>query len=269
MSPIGTSVAELKGLIKKDVQESKQLQAQIDQLRQDIKDGNLPTEGNVLGHVESESKSMSKELARRIEAIEDKPDKNAMDREYLQALNARQVAWDRQIMQIAQIADLVYEARKRNFRSDGGRDEFLETAQQLPKGGKARGYGTEPKKTSVLEPDAPSLTLKTPAVEHSAQPPPASGSAVHADPDEEPNTGYEHETHGGSDHDDAYDEDAYDGYEYGSRGEDDQEGEEEPEPDKSAWPLCYRILDVDPDTDPYYFQNMCKKYVNSASNQHV
>ncbi|KAK5709739.1 hypothetical protein LTR17_019500 [Elasticomyces elasticus] len=112
MAAAGSSVSDLQELIKQDIQESQQLQQRIEQLRKDILEGATFIKDNVLGDIESQGKRMSKDLARRIDDIEAKDNLDTTDREYLRHLNSRQVVWDRQVMQMAELRDLMFEARK-------------------------------------------------------------------------------------------------------------------------------------------------------------
>ena len=38
-----------------------------------------------------------------------------------------------------------------------------------------------------------------------------------------------------------------------------EDEDSDPEPDKATWPLCYRVLDVDPNTDSRQFEVVCTK----------
>lgn len=117
----GHSIADLKALIKRDVEASKELQTRLEQLRQDIKDGKkLPKKKIDL--MEISNKDMTKDLVLRIEQIE-ATDMAATDREMLQALNARLAVCDVQAMQLAELRELEHEAR-------GEHHEFLEPEKE-------------------------------------------------------------------------------------------------------------------------------------------
>lgn len=232
MSLTGTNTAELRELIKQDIEDSRELQIQIDKLQYDLEQGNAPRDDNVLGPIESQSKKMSKELARRIEEIEDIPQKSASDREFLQALNARQVAWDRQILQIREMADLIYEARTRGYgeAADSLREEETDKEQLL----------------SAPGPSAAVLETGSTGSEEAGSNTSECGSGSVADGPEE--AVYDNELQQ-SNEDVGYDED-FVNYEA---------DEEDIEPDKSKWPLCYRVLDIDPETDAASMSAACKK----------
>ncbi|KAK4556383.1 hypothetical protein LTR86_006527 [Recurvomyces mirabilis] len=266
MSLTGTNTAELRELIKQDIEESRELQTQIDRLTHDLEQGNAPPEGNVLGHIESQSKKMSKELARRIEQIEEIPTKSASDREFLQALNARQVAWDRQIMQISEIADLIYEARKGAVKEGGDREEFLEHEQKSLKHSKQTfdGEATTAAVPAMPVPGAhqpilsgPTAALKVNLGSSSSEEAGSntsergSGSVVD-DPEEL--AACEDELHEGEEYDEG--DDYY------------EDEEEEIEPDKSHWPLCYRILDITPETPAADMGVACKKACQRLAPKH-
>ncbi|KAK3677249.1 hypothetical protein LTR78_002787 [Recurvomyces mirabilis] len=252
MSLTVTNTAELRELIKQDVEESRELQTQIDRLRSDLEQGSAPPEGNVLGHIESQSKKMSKELARRIEQIEEIPKKSASDREFLQALNARQVAWDRQIMQISEIADLMYEARKGAVKEGGDREEFLEHEQKSSKHGKQTfdGEATTAAVTVMPVPGADQPLPSVPTVAAKANPGSSSSEEAASNISERGSGSVVDDPEESPDYEDEFDE----GEEYGEDNEFDEgddyyeDEEEEIEPDRSHWPLCYRILDITPET---------------------
>lgn len=112
MTSRGTSNIQLREEISEDICESQALQAQIDQLRQDIAHGKIHFTTTMPQGAETNVRQTSKDLARRIDEIENKGVKDAIDREFLQTLNARQIVWDRQIMQVREMTDLMFEGRE-------------------------------------------------------------------------------------------------------------------------------------------------------------
>ncbi|KAK1082594.1 hypothetical protein LTR33_003813 [Friedmanniomyces endolithicus] len=248
MSTTSTSTTtELRALVKRDTLESEHLQLRIDQLRHDILAGIPMAQGNVLSDVELQAKKMSKDLARRIEEIEDKDARTATDREYLQALNARQVVWDRQIMQAAELRELIFEALKGPRRAGtGGCDHRAKKPVQV-----AAEKSAAPAVEVVVEIETPvtargfdtaacdvrNLLTMAAAVE-----PVFARQAI------------------------ASTEDPQDG-ERRPEGEDNEE-DEQPEPDKSTWPVCYHILDVDPATEPRDFETTLTKAYKKLARGH-
>ncbi|KAK5690417.1 hypothetical protein LTR97_012285 [Elasticomyces elasticus] len=214
MAAAGSSVSDLQELIKQDIQESQQLQQLIEQLRKDILEGATFIKDNVLGDIESQGKRMSKDLARRIDDIEAKENLNITDREYLRHLNARQVVWDRQVMQMAELRDLMFEARKTMTKT----------------GSKSTIPGTvlSPGPVAALSVSMMSLQLTaTSSTEENSQ--------------------------------------RQDSHE-GEAGEDD---DLEPEPDTSGWPLCYQILNIDPNTGSRDFEAALKKAYKKLERLHA
>ena len=247
----GASTAALRELIKNDVEESGRYQARIDQLRQDILDGKATTKGHVLGDVESQGKKFGRELAGRIDAIEVKPSLDATDREYLQALNARQVVWDRQIMQIVELNDLMYEARKGRMRAAPIKPRPEEdTRQSTPDAGTTRNDGSEIDQKRSASPIIPAQAERVADDGTHLNDACSSVSAM-----DEPHTTTTDEDEEG-DHGFIVEEaeDSAEGSEEGF-----EESEPEQEPDRTARPLLYQILDVDPTTDPRTFDSNLEK----------
>ncbi|KAK4888408.1 hypothetical protein LTR27_012685 [Elasticomyces elasticus] len=214
MAAAGSSVSDLQELIKQDIQESQQLQQRIEQLRKDIHEGATFIKDNVLGDIESQGKRMSKDLARRIDDIEVKDNLDTTDREYLRHLNSRQVVWDRQVMQMAELRDLMFEARK-TMTKDGSKPSVPRTA---------------------LSPDpvaAISMSMMSMQITATA-----------------------------STDDDSQRQDSHD-------GEAGEYEDLEPEPDKSGWPLCYQILDIDPITQPRDFDAALKRAYKKLERLHA
>lgn len=176
MSSAGLSIADLKSLIQRDILACEHIQIRIDELRDVILAGKTIADANALDSMETEGRKMLRDLLSRIDAIEGQAtDLTATDREMLQALNARQVVCDKQVMQLAELRDLHRQARGLEF-------EVLE---------------------DELEPE---------------------------EEEEE------------------------------EEGEGEQvDGEDQEEEFKESWPLCYRIMDVDPKTEKYYYDDVCKK----------
>ncbi|KAK3621196.1 hypothetical protein LTR56_017148 [Elasticomyces elasticus] len=214
MAAAGSSVSDLQKLIKQDIQESQQLQQRIEQLRKDILEGATFIKDNVLGDIESQGKRMSKDLARRIDDFEAKENLNITDREYLRHLNARQVVWDRQVMQMAELRDLMFEARK-TMTKTGSKSSVLRTT-------------SSPEPVAVLSVSMTRMQITATA---------------------------------------STDDD--------SQRQDNREGETgeyedlEPEPDKSTWPLCYQILDIDPITQPRDFDAALKRAYKKLERLHA
>ncbi|KAK0256922.1 hypothetical protein B0A54_07416 [Friedmanniomyces endolithicus] len=247
MSTTGTSTTELRALVKRDTLESDNLQTRITQLRHDILAGIPMAQGNVLSDVELQAKKMSKDLARRIEVIEEKDARNATDREYLQALNARQVVWDRQIMQAAELRELMFEALKGPRRAGtGGGDHGAKKPVQFA-AAKSAAPAVEmlidigsPAIPSVFDNaalDGPNLIITAAAMK-----PVLARQAI------------------------ASTEDPQDG-EHCSEGEDSDE-DEQPEPDRSTWPTCYRILNVDPAIESRDFETTLAKAYKKLARGH-
>jgi len=238
MITTGTSTTELRVLIKQDTLESEHLQTRITQLRHDILAGIPMARGNVLSDVELQAKKMSKGLARRIEEIEEKDIRTATDREYLQALNARQVVWDRQIMQAAELRELMFEALKGPRRTvAGGGDHGTRNAVQ-DADTKSAAPAVEmlvdigaPNTASVF--DNAALDARNVLSTAAAFEPVFARQAI-ASTDDPHEVEHHSEPEG-------------------------TEDDEPPEPDRSAWPICYRILDIDPATEPRDFETTLAK----------
>lgn len=277
MSSTGTSLDNLNALIDQDIAESNNLQASIDQLKSDIASDAPSASANALSDLETQGKKLIKDLVRRVEELDDRPDKDAADRTYLQTLNRRLAIFDTQMMQMAEIRDLRYKARGGKFDRYGNpvEHDFLEPERVLGKGEKVRGWkrkvdvgvpkpAAEPKRQEPLdeakEPvpspvSSPSSEVPGPSMVAVAEPidPRDIGAAEYA------SEGHQHihdDEEGGDDDDDEYVYEDEDDNQYPYEQE---EEEQEPEVEKSNWPLCYRILDVDPNTEPYYFKNACDK----------
>ncbi|KAK4549046.1 hypothetical protein LTR36_007502 [Oleoguttula mirabilis] len=274
MSSAGLSITDLKELVQQDIQTSQALQRRIDAIRTAIAEGTTIPDDNVID-LESESKKMLKDLIVRIEEIEEQPSLTATDRETLQALNARQVVCDKQVMQLAEFRDLQWQALGRDYYK--AEYESLELEKRLEAGTKAQMYRKMPVPVSVPEQKpvsrggqasggAPTCAVKAstaagPSMESVAEPVDSRdiGAAPYA---ASPAT---HPAHAA--HDESFVEVMYEGDE--GEGEDGGvEDEEDEEPDKTTWPLCYRILNVDPKTDPHYYQEVCERAYRSLSLQH-
>ncbi|TKA78974.1 hypothetical protein B0A55_02558 [Friedmanniomyces simplex] len=231
------NTAELRDLVKRDTLESEHLQSRIAQLRHDILAGIPLAQGNVLSDVELQAKKQSKDLARRIEDIEDKDTQTARDREYLQALNARQVVWDRQIMQAAELRELMFEALKgpRSTVGTVGKND-----QESRKSFQGAVKGVASAFESSVDTAAPTISSFV-------------DTAATADPEPERQAPVAtEESH--EDEDDPESLAAVD--------------DEDPEPDKSAWLICYRILDIDPAATPRDFEPSLKKAYKKLSRNH-
>ncbi|KAK1064098.1 hypothetical protein LTR33_012154 [Friedmanniomyces endolithicus] len=247
MSTTGTSTTELRALVKRDTLESEHLQTRITQLRHDILAGIPMAQGNVLSDVELQAKKMSRDLARRIEAIEDKDARTATDREYFQALNARQVVWDRQIMQAAELRELMFEALKGpRGAGAGGKDQGNRKPVQVDAEKSAA-----PVVEMLVNVGAPvtASVFGTAAINARNQ----VGTAAAIEPvlarqaitsPEDPQDGERH-----------------------SESEDAEE-DEQSEPDRSTWPICYRMLDIDPDTEPRDFETTLNKAYKKLARGH-
>ncbi|KAK5685827.1 hypothetical protein LTS10_001940 [Elasticomyces elasticus] len=214
MAAVGSSVSDLQELIKQDIQESQQLQQRIEQLRKDILEGATFIKDNVLGDIESQGKRMSKDLARRIDDIEAKDNLHTTDREYLRHLNSRQVVWDRQVMQMAELRDLMFEARKTMTKT----------------GSKS----TNPRTVLSPEPVA-ALSVSLMSMQITAT------ASTDADTQRQDTR----------------------------EGEAEEYEDLEPEPIKSSWPLCYRILDIDPITQPRDFDAALKRAYKKLERLHA
>lgn len=111
--------AELRSLIARDLEASNDLATRITQLRQDISEGK-PLPPKKIDIMERSNKDMTKDLMLRIEKMEGAEGLTAIDREMLQALNARLAVCDMQTMRLAELRDLETAARGEKMR------EFLE-----------------------------------------------------------------------------------------------------------------------------------------------
>ena len=252
MSSTGQGIADLKDQVQRDIIASEDLQVRIDELRVMITDGKTLTDANSLGDVETEGRRMLKDLLRRIDQIEEQPNLDATDREMLQALNARQVICDKQVMQLAELRDLHRQARGLDFE---GLDDFLKPAVTLGPVKTARMYRQKDEGKSSLPLSTAHVEAPPgPSVEESAEPADTKGVGV-AEYVTSPPTHPIQGVHG----EDVY-EVVYDDEEDENDRDDNQEDEDnDPEPDKESWPLCYRILDVDPSTEPRQFEEVCNK----------
>jgi len=242
MSLTSGSTAELKELIKNDIGQIHRYQARIDQLRQDIKDGKGSAKGHVLGDIMSESKKPSKELARRINTIEDKPKLDATDREYLQVLNARQFVWDRHNMQIAELNDLMYQGRTGTIHTAADDEAPANTDQQSSEG------KVSPKHVNKGETGFSMSSADIQEVEEEmlAGSYPARASTMHAPLDAgDGDVSKKDQQAPETEHVDGGDHEADD--ELGDHDEDEED--EDWEPDEPSWPILYQIMDVDPKTD--------------------
>ena len=105
-----TSTEELKALIAHDLAASNELANRIEQLRIDVAEGK-PLPSKKVDLVERSNKDMTKDLVSRIEEIESTSTLDAMDREMLQALNARLAVCDLQAMRLAELRDVEFTAR--------------------------------------------------------------------------------------------------------------------------------------------------------------
>ncbi|KAK5135058.1 hypothetical protein LTR08_005718 [Meristemomyces frigidus] len=269
MSSAGQGIADLKDLVQRDIKASEDLQARIDELRIMISEGKTITNANALGDIETEGRRMLKDLIRRINQIEDQPSIEATDREMLQALNARQVVCDKQVMQLAELRDLHRQARGLPFEELG---EYVQPAALLKPGTKARIYRKKKDDTAPEDAGEPSLpamaphagatTAPGPSVEDVGEPvdPRDIGAAAYANsPPIQAEQGV---------HDGGVFQVVYDGEDEEEDAEHEQEWKSDSEPDSSVWPLCYRVLDVDPNTEPRQFEVVCSKAYRKLSLKH-
>jgi len=238
MSNTGTSTTELRALVKHDTLESEHLQTRITQLRHDILAGIPMAQGNVLSDVELQAKKMSKDLARRIEDIEDRDARTSTDREYLQALNARQVVWDRQIMQAAELRELMFEALKGPRSRVAGGDDHV--AEKPVHAAAAKSAAPAVEVLIDIEAPVPASVFDNAALDARN----CFNSAAEFEPDFARQAIASTEDLQAGEHD----------FESGGTEEDEQS-----EPDRSTWPICYRILDIDPGTEPRDFETNLAK----------
>jgi hypothetical protein len=209
MTSHGTSIASLGARIAQDLAASNALSTRINQLRADIAAG-IPLPAKKVDLMERSNKDMVKDLIARLDKIENLgAKKTATDRELEQALNARLCVCDLHVQRLAELRDEEFSARMTK--------DFLEP-EIAGKASLGKRKAKEPAKAAeepvleaVLQPNESTQS------EHEEEPVEevVVGSRAHEDEDE-----------------DADDQDRY---------------PEEPEPDKSEWPLLYRILDVSPD----------------------
>ncbi|KAK5126240.1 hypothetical protein LTR85_010475 [Meristemomyces frigidus] len=271
MSSAGLSIADLKDLVQQDIQDSQQMQSHIDELRTVIAEGRTIPDVHALQDLESKGRKMLKDLIIRIDKIEDQDSLTATDREMLQALNARQVVCDKQIMQIVEFRDLHWQARGKDYYPEN--PEIIVPEKRLRPGAKARMYrkkptaapetasgpSTEGASTPVVEPKKP----LGPSMKSVAEPvdPRDIGAAPYA-------TSRDAHATGTVPSENLF-EVVYEDEEYEDEGEYEYEEEEEDEETiKAKWPLCYRIMDVDPRTEPHLYEEVCKRAYRSLSLKH-
>lgn len=277
MSSAGTSIAHLRELAKEDLQRSHEIQARIEQIKSDVAKGTLPEEGT-LTLMHNDNKHLAHDLNRRIEQIEGRKDLNATDREMLQALIQRLSIADQTTMRVAELRDTNARARGRDLSKP------LEGVE-LPLGYKAAWRkkvkaahapaepSPQPPMQPLMEPVLPPPTPAAATHDQIAQPLPEvpvepfdpvqiGGSADSAPPTEHLSQGLAG-MHLGDQQPEA---EEYDDDEFELVYEDD-DGNEVTDPDQIAyleseiqrqeqahvvnmsdWPLLYRIMEVDPDT---------------------
>ena len=250
MSSAGISIADLRELIKKDLDASNELQSRIDQLHRDASEGKSPNVDQTL--MNNEHKRIGKDLVLRIEQIEEQKVLEAIDREMLQALTARLSVHDLQSARLAQYRDLQLDRRSGKSR------EWLEGEDSEESRSRRRSANTQPilqpwagmettavaKPTNSTIPDSPpgqtaeaaSLSLPPNFVEGTedftpaTQPLPATNISF-------------------------FEEQSDDESEDNESDEEDEDDEEELEVDKATWLLLYQIIDIDPHTPDYLFQH--------------
>nr|OQO25724.1 hypothetical protein B0A51_04568 [Rachicladosporium sp. CCFEE 5018] len=213
-----TSLTDLRALIAADTAASNALQARIAQQEDDLASGKTLPDKKV-DLMERSNKDVVRDLVARLERIEGSENLTATDRETMQGLNARLAVCDILAMRLAKLKDLEFQAR--------GMQDFLE-GETMPE--LRIRTQSQPKKTRDEVDVEP---LLRPATSEEA-------SAKQADEDE------------------SADEELPGNHRTNGSGEDDQaESGEDPEPDKSTWPLLYQMLDVDPKTEHNYFSEAC------------
>ena len=222
MSSDEIDIADLKAQIQADIDASNELQARLDELRQSIKDGYKISDAHAIEGMEPEARQMLKDLMIRIEKIEEQSNLKPTDREMLQALNGRQVVFDKQIMQLAEMRDLTYEARGGAFTWK----DTVEPEKELGPGEKARMYRKKKPEPTAKHGAGPLFEdMPTPVVEAKLADVPNIGSV--AEPIVPRNVGTDEHAHSEPDlymFSEEYDDAAlYD--------DDELEGELEPEPE--------------------------------------
>lgn len=236
ISPAGVSIGDLRELVKTDLRASNELQQRIDQLHEDANEGRSPSINQALMGIEH--KRIGKDLVLHIEQIEAQGDLAKDDREMLQQLTARLAIHDLQSARLAQYRDLQLAGGRQRPR------EWLETEKhpseaQPSSSRKRRSTNTEP----ILEPWAGLNTSPSSTV--TPQPMPAGTTTEDVFPKRSTFAGEQAE----------YDED-------GDSDSDDQAEyyDEEPNVNKSTWPLLYRIIGIDPETPEYLFGAELDRY---------
>lgn len=208
MSSHETNTAELRSLISRDLAASNELADRISKLRIDIAEGK-PLPDKKVDIMERSNKDMTKDIVSRVEKIESAAPLDATDREMLQALNARLAVCDLQAMRLAELRDVEFMARSTQQEKAALRPEAK--------------FDSKPDKD---------------AAEHGAKP----GSKP--DEDSEKQNADEHAI---VDNDEAEGTSEFDS-DSASASETGSEYPDEPEIDRSEWPLLYQIVDVDPNT---------------------
>jgi len=242
MSATGTNITDLHELGKHDKETSDDLQRRIEDLKQTLESGHKPETAATLGAMETEGKKILKDLTRRIEEIEGRGNLDATDREMLRLLTVRQVVIDKQVMQLAELRDLIHVSHGINWYENkrlAGSGNILQRHEKprlLKKWAKQDAeQASEPSTEAVPATEAsPGEPLTTdPTNAHS----PGCGLEVvaehiqHGDDDE---TGDQEAVHESEEEFeqvfDDYNRPVY-GVRYDDEDEDEDEEEEEPEPE--------------------------------------
>lgn len=229
------SITNLKDLVRKDIDESNELQTRIDALAKSIAEGkDFP---KLAFHMMEQSNAATcKDLIRRMEKIEDQPGKlTPTDKEMLQALTARLAICDKHASRLIEFRDLEIRAH--------GIPETIVPDSELPRNARARSLA---KKLEESE-ERPQPLLEKIDEDIVAMPSPSAFAAPSSLPT--PGGPLHHEDVGSSrvvdgreietvEHASCPDED-YDVSDFSDEGA-------WSEPDRSSWPLLYQIVDVNP-----------------------
>ncbi len=217
MAATGLSIEELRKLIQNDIDASNDLQSRIDRLQQDLAEGKKPAI-DATSLMSTQHKQIGKDLILHIEQIEAQGKLDATDRTMLQALTARLAVHDLQSARLAEYRDLQL------------RDEGEGLREWLPKPKKSGLVSTPVASTADEVDDVENMPVidRSPATLEDLYPDMygPGGSAASRGEEElsEPEAQVENDEFALSD---DLDEDV---------------------PDKSSWPLLYRIVDIDPKT---------------------
>jgi hypothetical protein len=230
MSSAGLSIDELRTLIKRGLDASNDLQARIDRLQQDVAEGKTP-DTDATSLMSTEHKRIGKDLVLRIEQIEDQGRLDATDRTMLQALTARLSVHDLQSARLAQYRDLQLKDGEDKYR------EWL-VSDELPSG--SRNVVGEGRSANALPVQEPVVTLDTHHPQDEQPSVPTMQNVVFPSRNESSIAGM-----------DDHDEELL----AVNSGQDDPTDvlETYNAPDKSTWPLLYRIVDLDPKTPSDHF----------------